>query len=194
LFPSPIGKLLAFALVALAVLVALSLLWAFFIAVPYDRALVADTGPLTSATIVLGKDADECVRKAFEATYLEPLEDHDICVTVRQGSKCVVPGFVAGSTLHYGMLLVVSLIAATPGLTSRRRLMLIPLAVVIMFVLQMVTVLIFAKVALSGANPSRNPLVTLFITLGTGLFPALVWGALSLKYWFPRPQKAGPAR
>ena len=183
MFASPLGKLLVFALVALAVLIALSALWAFFLAAPYDHALVAAADHLSGAKVVLGDYYSEQVQQDLG------LKKENIYIAEPPAGD-VIHGFLETWALDFGLLLVVSLIVATPGLTWCRRLYIVPVAVVIMFVLQLVTVLIFAQVSLSGADPSRNPFVTLFISLGTGLFPALVWGALSLKYWFPRPQKA----
>ncbi len=187
MFASQIGRLLAFAFVALAILVALSLLWAFFLAAPYDRGLVAVTDHLSGAKIVLGEYYSEQVQQDLG------LKKENIYIAEPPAGD-VIHGFLETWALDFGLLLVVSLIVATPGLTWRRRLKFLPVAAVIMFVLQMITVLIFAKVSLSGADPSHNPFLTLFITLGTGLFPAVVWGALSLRYWFPRPQKARPVR
>jgi hypothetical protein len=174
--------ILVFAGSAVGILIAISVLWSFFIAMPYNRALVAVTDNLSGGRIVLGADAGDDLRQLFSSIYAIPLEDDYLCV-VTPGEDWV-PFFMPLSALHYGMLLVVSLIAATPGLTWRRRLMFIPIAILIMFILHLSTILIIAKVSLSGVNPF--PAITLFITVGTALFPALIWGILCYKYWWPK--------
>ena len=149
---------------------------------PYNRALVAVTDSLSSGRIILGKDATQDFRQLFLSTYGIPMEDDYLCVATPR--EDFVPFFMPLSALHYGMLLVISLIAATPALGWRRRLMFIAIAILIMFLLHLSTILIIAKVSISGVNPL--PTITLFITLGTALFPTLVWGILCYKYWWPR--------
>jgi hypothetical protein len=173
---------LIFAGKAVGILIAISVLWSFFIATPYNHALVAVTDSLTSNRIILGEDAGDDLRQLFSSIYGIPLKDDYLCV-VTPGEDWV-PFFMPLSALHYGMLLVIALIAATPGLTWRRRLIFIPIAILIMFLLHLITILIIANVSLSGANPL--PTITLFITLGTALFPALIWGILCYKYWWPK--------
>ena len=179
-----IRLVLIFAGKAIGILIAISLLWSLFIAAPYNHALVAIMDSISGGDIVLGEDFDE------EDRQQNFLKKDSIVVGIGQPEETYeIYGFIPGSALHYGMLLVVSLIAATPGLTWRRRLKFILLALVIMFILHLSTILIFAKVSLSGMNP--YPFIILFISLGTGLFPTLVWGILCYKYWWPRvPQLA----
>ena len=165
---------------AIGFLILLSMLWSFLIATPYNRALVTMADGISGADIVLGEDFEEDVRRELG------LKEDYICVGVSQPWGLELYGYLEGSALHYGMLLVISLIAATPGLTWRRRFKFIPLALLIMFTLHLITILIFAKISLSGANISQNPFIILLLTLGTALFPALIWGALCYKYWWPR--------
>ncbi|MGA8849488.1 MAG: hypothetical protein WB564_06680 [Dehalococcoidia bacterium] len=174
--------ILIFAGKAVGIIIAVSVLWNFLIAMPYNRALVAVSDSLSSGRIILGEDATQDFRQLFFSTYGVPMEDDYLCVATPR--EDFVPFFMPLSALHYGMLLVVSLIAATPALGWRRRLMFIPIAILIMFLIHVSTILIIAKVSLSGANPL--PTITLFITLGTALFPTLVWGILCYKYWWPK--------
>ena len=178
---SPRTKLiLIFAGKALGFLIVLSLLWHFFLAEPYNRALVGITDSVSGVEIMLGEDFEEDVRQELG------LKEGNIYIAVWQPWGLELHGHLEGSALHYGMLLVISLIAATPGLGWKRRLKFIGIALVIMFALHLITILIFAQIALSGAYVSRNPVIILFITLGTALFPALIWGALCYKYWWPK--------
>ena len=180
---SPRTKLiLIFAGKAVGILIAISVLWSFFIAMPYNRALVAVTDSLSGGRIVLGADAGDDLKQLFLSIYGIPLEQDYLCV-VTPGEDWV-PFFMPLSALHYGMLLVVSLIAATPGLGWRRRFIFIPIAILIMFLVHIITILIMARVSLAGVNPF--PAITLFITVGTALFPAIVWGILCYKYWWPK--------
>jgi hypothetical protein len=174
--------ILIFAGKAVGILIAISVLWSFFIAMPYNRALVAVSDRLSSGRIILGQDATQDFKQLFFSIYGVSLEDDYLCVATPREDW--VPFFMPLSALHYGMLLVISLIAATPALGWRRRLMFIPIAILIMFLLHLSTILIIAKISLSGVNPL--PAITLFITLGTALFPALIWGILCYKYWWPK--------
>jgi len=182
---SPRTKLvLIFAGKTLGFLIVLSLLWHFVIAAPYYRTLVSITDGLSGAEIVLGKDLGEETREAFLAESGVYLKDDFICVTTLQPWGYDLHGWIEAPSLAYGMLLVISLIAATPGLLWRRRLKFIGLALVILFVLHLITIRLFARSSLSGVNP--YPFTTLFISVGTALFPALIWGALCYRYWWPR--------
>ena len=152
------------------------MLWGLFIAAPYNRALVTITNAVTDVEIMLGEDFEQDVRQELG------LREENIYVAVEQPWGLELHGYLEGSSLHWGMLLVVSLIAATPALGWRRRLKFILLALAVMFALHLSTILIFARVSLSGELASANPAIILFITVGTALFPALIWGLLCYKY------------
>jgi hypothetical protein len=171
---------LIFAGKAVGILIAISVLWSLFIAMPYNRALVAVTDRASRADIILAADFDEEVRRQ------NSLEEDYICVASRQPGEILLYGYIPGSALHYGMLLVVSLIAATPALGWRRRLIFIPLAILIMFLVHLITILVFARLSFAGIAAPQHLSVILFITLGTALFPALIWGILCYKYWWPK--------
>lgn len=191
MFASPLGRLLAFALIAIVILIALAATWAFLVATPYNRALVAITDRLSSADIVLGEDASPAFREAFESSYPIRLSSSYICVATQYPTgEYRSINYIESGILSFGMLLVIALVAATPALTWQRRLKSIAVAIVLVFLLHIVTILIFAKLTTSGVDVSHNPLVALFLVIGDGLFPAVIWGALSLRYWFPRPEKA----
>lgn len=181
MFVSPRTRLvLVFAGKAVGLLIAISVLWSFVIAMPYNRALVAVTDGLSRADIILGADFDEEVRRQ------NSLEEDFICIAARQPGEILLYGFIPGSALHYGMLLVISLIAATPALGWRRRFIFIPLAILIMFLVHLITILVFARLSSTGVAAPQHLSVILFITLGTALFPALIWGVLCYKYWWPK--------
>jgi hypothetical protein len=171
---------LIFAGKAVGLLIAISVLWSFLIAMPYNRALVAVTDRLSRADIILAADFDEEVRQQ------NSLEEDYICIASRQPGEILLYGYIPGSALHYGMLLVISLIGATPALGWRRRLRFIPIAILIMLLVHLITILVFARLSFAGVAAPQQLSVILFITLGTALFPALVWGVLCYKYWWPK--------
>lgn len=175
-----IRLVLIFAGKAVGILIAISVLWTYVIAMPYNRALVAVTDKLSRADIILAADFDEEVRRE------NSLQEDYICVASRQPGEILLYGYIPGSALHYGMLLVIALIGATPALGWRRRFIFIPLAILIMFLVHLITILMFARLSFAGAAAPQHLSVILFITLGTALFPALVWGILCYKYWWPR--------
>lgn len=94
--------------------------------------------------------------------------------------------------LQYGLLLVIALIAATPGLRLSQRFKFIPIAFVIMFIIHVVSILVFANATRSEtpASIGSNPFVILFGIFGADLFPVLVWGILSFRYFLPRSQQS----
>ena len=160
------ARYLVFAAEAIGCLVALSLLWHFLIASHYDHLLVWITDRLSASQIAVG---DSDYRINFSSDYGE--------------------AWIYSSSLHYGLLLVLALIVATPGVKLRQRLKFLPLALLIMFIIHIITILIFARVARSStpASPiNENPWVILFLIVGCDLFPSLVWGVLSYRYWSPQ--------
>ena len=160
---------------AIGCLIAISLLWHSLIASSYNHLLVWIADRLSSSQIVLGDGSANIYFYSADPGY----------------------SWIPGSSLHYGLLLVVALIAATPGLKLRQRLKFIPLALLIMFIIHIITILTFARVArsVSPAHPmNENPWVDLFLVLGCDLFPALIWGVLSYTYWSSKLKAAPPRR
>lgn len=182
---SPLRRLLIFAGIAVILIIVLSVIWSFLIAVSYNRALTAAADPFSSAKIVAAESFDKSFREQYG------IKDNTIWITVPQPEGLKLYKGIEVPALTYGMPLVLSLIAATPGLTWRRRLKFLLIAPLLMFALHVIDIVIGAKVFLSGANISRSTFVNGFLVLGPGLFPALIWVALSFGYWFPKEQK-GP--
>jgi hypothetical protein len=97
---------------------------------------------------------------------------------------------IYGLDLQYGMLIVLALIAATPGLRLMKRFKFSLIALVIMFLIHVASVLVFAKVAYSEtpATIGSNPYVIFFCIIGPDLFPALVWMVLAFRQFFPKSE------
>jgi len=95
---------------------------------------------------------------------------------------------IYGLDLQYGLLIVLALIAATPGLRLMKRFKFVLIAFIIMFLIHVVSILVFAKVAYSAKSSTinSNPYVVFFCIIGPDLFPALVWMALAFRQFFPK--------
>ena len=173
---SPRARLIRFIAGTIALLVIVSIIW-YVIDPPYNRLLVEVTDPLTSLRIALG-DSNNVIN-----FYLEN----------PPGAKI----WINGAGFQFGLILVSVLIAVTPGLTLLRRLKFMAIALVAMFIIHIITILIFAWIIQSSDDPSRfaySPWVTFLVTIGTQLFPAVIWVILCFKYWFPRAEAAGAKR
>ena len=123
-------------------------------------------------------------------------EGSDIIVDVeiqRPEISASASGKIESSSLHYGLLFLMALIAATPGLKLSRRAKFGAIALVSMFLIHFITLMVVTRLMLSnvegGGSLASNPWMVLFLTIGCDLFPLLVWGALSFRYWIPGPQK-----
>jgi hypothetical protein len=173
---SPRTRLIRFIGAAIVLLVIVSIIW-YVIDPPYNRLLVAVTDPLTSLRIELG-DSNNHIN-----FYLEN----------PPGAKI----WINGAGFHFGLILVPVLITVTPGLTLMRLMKFIAIALGVMFVIHIITIMSFAWIIQSSDDPLRfafDPWLTFLVTIGTQLFPALIWVILCLKYWFPRAEAAGVKR
>ncbi|MCX6000602.1 MAG: hypothetical protein NTU41_13740, partial [Chloroflexi bacterium] len=94
-------------------------------------------------------------------------------------------GWILSWGLQFGLVLVMALIGATPGMRWTQRVKFLGAAVVFLFAIHVMAVWIMAKLMLSGANMDKNPVFNLLVTVGCDLFPVGIWGAVSLRYWFP---------
>ncbi len=95
--------------------------------------------------------------------------------------------------LQYGLILLMALIIATPGIRITQRFKYIPIAWIVIFIIHMISILIFTW-ATKYDSPGGHPLVILFSIFGSSLFPIVVWGFLSFRYFLPRPQEVSHAR
>ena len=174
---SPRARLLRFIGGTIALLVIGSILW-YVIDPPYNRLLVEVTDPLTSLRIALG-DGNSVIYFYFDTP----------------GGEGSIG--IKGAGFHFGLILLPVLIAVTPGLTLLRRLKFIAISLGVMFVIHIITILIFAWIIQLSDNPAgfgTNPGVVFLVTIGTQLFPALIWVILCFKYWFPGAEAAGSKR
>jgi hypothetical protein len=95
--------------------------------------------------------------------------------------------------LQFGLVIVIALIAATPGLRLTQRLKFIVLAFMLLFVIHIAAVWIAAGLLARRVIFGENALFNFLVTLGCDLFPVVIWGVISLRYWFPK-EAAMPSR
>jgi len=159
-----IGKVIGF-------LIVISVVW-YFITPVYNRLLLAVVDKITSSELTL------------------LLKQDTIYIYLQNVSNPIAGIYV--SALHYGLLVVVSLILATPGLRIYKRLKSIVIAFLAIFAVHLISVALFAQTALSGTDGSmeQNPLIVLFAIIGADLFPILIWGILSYKNLAARTEKS----
>ena len=93
------------------------------------------------------------------------------------------PAALRSLPFQAGLLLLLALIIATPGLKVRQRLQYIVIGAILTFALHIASVII-----MSVNVRAMRPLVVLFASVGIDLFPVLIWAALSAKYWWPGRQ------
>lgn len=97
---------------------------------------------------------------------------------------------------HYNFVLLAALILATPSVPSYERIKILILGVVILLGLHIATLIVDIEYlyAVRGIVPLTAiewfvyDRVFMFFTMGTTLFPVLIWGLLTFKYWLPMPR------
>ncbi len=160
------ARLLPFAIKAIVLTIVLSLIW-HFVAGFYDALLINASG------LFLGSDV--------------------ILVAERSGISVYQPGVLMigtrSSLFYLGIILVVSLIAATPGLKLISRLKYMAMALLSIFAIHVISILVLAAIApadKAGIMSSyTNPLRILFFVIGGDLSPVLIWGLLLHKCFIP---------
>ncbi len=158
------GRILPFIGRAIVFLIVFSVVW-YFIAPAYNSLLAAVAERLIPSQAILTVQ--------HTTIYIHPIVDAEPV------------GGIYASALHYGLLLVVALISATPGLKLVQRLKFFGIAVISLYIIHVITIVSFARAALSSPTPSvsQNPLLILLAVIGSDLFPVLIWALVSYKYF-----------
>ena len=105
---------------------------------------------------------------------------------VAEKSNIVVRSIGVGSAsltslpFQAGLIMLLALMLATPGLKIKQRLVHIILGSIITFALHVVAMIVIALNV-----RATLPLIVLFASVGVDLFPILIWMALSARYWLP---------
>ena len=169
----PLSRIIRFLLIAAALIIVLSVLWNF-----------VDSG----YSSFLGKIASGLAPAEFKVDQKEGTIyfTRQYFIMDVQGKPTHVPvprnypseANIVASAIQFGLLLTVALVAATPGLAWKRRLLFTLAAAALTFLLQVLSVVIMALT-----------LNSLLFVIVSDLFPPLLWALFSFKYWF-KPQPA----
>ena len=172
----PLSKLVRFLLIAAGLIIVLSVIWSF-IDTAYSQFLAN-----VARSVVPGEFR---VKQTGATLYF--IRQYFIVHQGGQPVKAPVPenypadSWIDASSIQFGILLTVALMAATPGLSLRRRFLFTGLAVAIAFVLQVLAVIVMAK--------TRNSLLFVIVS---DVFPPLLWAGFALRYWFFKPAASQP--
>jgi hypothetical protein len=150
-------KLLIFVGKTLLFIVVLSIIW-LFLAQAYTRLLVAVANWVAPSQITLAAEQSSVIihNQAVGTTAVDSLP------------------------FQGGLVMLLALILATPGLKLKWRLVYLVAGAAITFVIHIIGIVIIAI----NARETR-PLIVLFASVGVDLFPVLIWAALSARYWWP---------
>jgi hypothetical protein len=172
----PLSRIIRFLLIAAGLIIVLSVLWNF-----------VDSGYST----FLGKIASTFVRAEYKVDQREGTiyftRQYFIVNVAGKPTPIPVPenyppdNAIYASAIQFGLLLTIALVAATPGLTWRRRILFSAMAAAVTFVLQVLSVIVMAKT-----------LNSLFFVIVSDLFPPLLWAFFSFRYWFMPPPVVQP--
>jgi hypothetical protein len=102
---------------------------------------------------------------------------------------------VVGYRWHYDFVLLVALILATPSVPFHKHTKILILGVAILLGFHVVNLVVDIKylcairgiVPLTSAEWAVYDQIFMLFTMGTMLFPLLIWGLLTFKYWLPVP-------
>ncbi len=165
-------SLTGFAIKAVVAVIGLALVWSF-IAPYYNRLLVAASNGLSLAPFHLTS------------------EGGDIYFLSAGGQP--VTG-IHGAALNFGLILLLALLIATPGLKIIRRLRYTGIGLLVIFAVQLATLAALGGLVAAGAGASGDSLlsvpVVLLCTIGFNLFPALIWLGLCRRQ-ARRPEPTG---
>jgi hypothetical protein len=147
-----------FAIKAVILFIIIYLLWQF-IGPAYDLCLVRVSNMLSSSGIAL---------LSMGRISLYHYDGHQ--------------GGIDSSALHCGLILVVALIGATPGITVWHRGKALAIAVGAVFAVHVLTLL-----ALAGRNFQGDELLVIsLLPVGCSLFPLLIYAVLTFRAWHPQ--------
>ena len=161
---------------AAMLLILLSLAWRF-VAPGYDQ-LMAATATQVSPKGISISSSDKSIRVQYQLPQM------------------AVPAAVEGHgfTLHWGLILVATVVLMTPGMSARRRLTMLVLAIGLFFAMHILTLVSMAwviKWALEGTPlPFEVSYMLPAFSISWTLFPALLAGVWCFLYWRPALLKA----
>lgn len=149
------NSLIGFTIKAILAVIGLALVWTF-IAPYYNRLLVTVTDWSLTSYRLSGEAGDIF----FHNLAGEPVTG------------------IHGAALHFGLILLLALIIATPGLKILHRLRNTGVGLIVMFVFHLITLVLIASLTQSNSSvssPSLSLPIVLLSTIGLNLIPPLVW-------------------
>jgi hypothetical protein len=155
----PLSKLIRFLLIAAGLIIVFSVVWSFI-----DSYYSGFLAWIARSNVSRGLGEQQGGTIYFSYTVL-----------TNKGWMAIRDSIEA-SSIQFGLLLAVALVAATPGLKIQRRILFSFMAVAITFILQIFSVMIMARTFNS-----------LFFVIVSDVFPPILWAVFSFKYWFTRP-------
>ncbi len=161
------GRLLTFALRALALVVVVPILW-LSIATRYNSVLATASEALLPDSYSVGVAGSHI------------LFEHD---------DLAIPVSIDGYTLHYGLILVSILVLAAVGINLVPRLLSLVGMAASILVLHIIGVTLLAFGVAWAANGDDTLVFSIFAVFW-GLLPAALGGAWSVMYWIPRATSA----
>jgi hypothetical protein len=168
----PLSKIVRFLLIAAGLIIVLSVLWTFV-----DSGYSAFLGKIASGLTSEEYKAEQRNGTIyFTQQYLvEHINGRPVKISLPENYPPRVT--LVASAIQFGLLLTIALVAATPGLTWRRRILFSLIGAAAAFVLQLLSVAIVAV--------TFN---TVLFVIVSDLFPPVLWAVFSFRYWFkPAP-------
>lgn len=166
----PLSKIVRFLLIAAGLIIVLSVLWTF-VDSQYSDFMSRIASDLVSEEYKIEQKQGTIF---FNRQYfVVDVEGKPTQVAVPNNYP--PEASIVASAIQFGLLLTVALVAATPGLGWRRRVLYSIIAAAMTFGLQILSVIIMAK--------TFNSLLFVIVS---DLFPPVLWAVFSFKYWFVR--------
>jgi hypothetical protein len=165
----PLSRIVRFLLIAAGLIIVLSVVWSFI-----DSTYSNFLSWIARSVVSEGVTVQE---KAGSIYFIHSIR--------YMGGSLQVEDWIDAAAIQFGLLLTVALMAATPGLTLKRRGAFTGIAVAVTFVLQVLSVIVMAKTYNS-----------LFFVIVSDVFPLVLWAVFSLRYLLapsrPRPAESAP--
>ncbi|MBN1188337.1 MAG: hypothetical protein JXA46_01155 [Dehalococcoidales bacterium] len=153
----PLNKLLRFILIAAGLIIVFSVVWTFIDSY-YSNFL---------AWVARNNISQQTLVEQTGGTI------HFVHIEFSNGGWKPVKDSLEASAIQFGLLLAVALVAATPGIKIRQRILFSLMAVAITFILQVLSIIIMAR--------TYN---NMFFIIVSDVIPPVLWALFSFKYWF----------
>jgi hypothetical protein len=173
---TPLSKIIRFLLITAGLIVVLSVLWTFV-----DSAYSDFLGNIAAKLVPGEFKVEQREGTIFFTRQYFMMDVGGKPTPVSVPANYPAENAIVASAIQFGLLLTVALVAATPGLSWRRRFLFCGIAALATFMLQVLSVIIMAKTFNS-----------LFFVIVSDVFPPIIWAFYSLRYWLV-PAKAIPA-